>query len=139
MWLVSTGQATWEEVFCTKPPVRKILQEEITALRHEWSEDIWLDTFAGWTRALCDIVGVNHAGIAITSLRFLIEMRGLKAIGDKILHLETVDEQAHIAPELRNDRSEAELDRPEVLMLRDAYLLNRKDGVDKRRQKVHLV
>jgi hypothetical protein len=122
VWLVATGRATWDEVFFHKPPpVRQILQEEITALRHEWSESVWLDTFKTWARALQEIVGVECAGIATTDLRFLIEMRSIKAMGGKILHLQAPDEQANVAPELRGHRSETELDSPDVLERRCAH------------------
>jgi hypothetical protein len=50
-------------------------------------------------------------------------MRGIKKMGGKILHLEAPDEQANVAPELRGHRSETELQSPEVLMLRDSYIL----------------
>jgi hypothetical protein len=39
----------------------------------------------------------------------------------KILHLQAVDEQSNVAPELRGHRSEVELDSLEVRELRDAY------------------
>jgi hypothetical protein len=131
-WLVATGRGTFEEVFLTKPPhIRKILQEEMTQLRYEWSESIWLDVFKSWMVSLHEIVGIDVTHVAVTDLRFLIEMRGLKALGGKILHLEAADQQANVAPELRGHRSEAELDSPEVKELRDAYILNRKEGLDK--------
>jgi hypothetical protein len=131
VWLVATQRASWHDVFVTKPPhVRQILQEEITQLRADYSEEIWLDTFCTWMCALKTIVGVQPAGIAVTDLRFLIEMRGIKAMGGKILHLEAPDQQANIAPELRGHRSETELDSPEVKELYDAYMLNRKEGLD---------
>jgi hypothetical protein len=72
-------------------------------------------------RALTAVIGVEPTGVAITDLRFLIEMRGIKAMGGKILHLQAADEQANVAPELRGHRSEVELDSPEVLEMRDAY------------------
>jgi hypothetical protein len=56
-----------------------------------WSEEIWLHTFQTWVRALREIVGVQCAGVAVTDLRFLIEMRGIKAMGGKILHLQAPD------------------------------------------------
>jgi hypothetical protein len=122
VWLVVTGKGAWEEVFYTKPPrVRKILQEEITELRYTFDEHIWLDTMATWIQALQEIVGVAPAGIAVTDLRFLIEMRGIKHMGGKILHLQAPDEQANVAPELRGHRSETELDSPDVLELQCAY------------------
>jgi hypothetical protein len=115
VWLVAIGKGTWEEIFYTKPPrVRKILQEEITALRHEHGEPIWLHTLKSWIRALQEIVGVECAGIAVTDLRFLNELRGIKAMGGKILHLEASDQQANIAPERRGHRSETELNSPEM-------------------------
>jgi dephospho-CoA kinase len=122
VWLVATGSFSWEDIFITKPPLaRKALQEEITDLRKVWSEEIWLHTFQTWMRALQEIVGVECTGIAVTDLRFLIEMRGIKAMGGKILHLEAPDQQAHVAPELRGHRSEVELDSPETQFMRDAY------------------
>jgi hypothetical protein len=82
-----------------------------------------------WIRALTEIVGVQPVGIAITDLRFLIEMRGIKDMGGKILHLEAADQQATLAPERRGHRSEVELDSPEVLKLRDDYIFNEKIGI----------
>ena len=122
MWLHATGRFSWSGIFDDKPPeIRKVLQEELTALRHDWGKSIWLHTFQAWLRAMTEIVGVECAGIAVTDLRFLIEMRGMKAMGGKILHLEAPDQQANVAPELRGHRSEVELDSPEVLELREAY------------------
>jgi hypothetical protein len=82
-------------------------------------------------RALTEVIGVHPVGIAVTDLRFLIEMRGIKAMGGKILHLEAADEQANVAPELRGHRSEVELDSPEVFDLRDARIYNTKDGAER--------
>jgi hypothetical protein len=122
VWLASTQRYNWDDIFYDKPPVvRKALQEEITAIRYQETEYIWLHNMESWLRAMTEIVGVQCAGFAVTDLRFVIEMRGLKAMGGKILHLRATDEQANVAPELRGHRSEVELDRPEVLQLRDAY------------------
>jgi hypothetical protein len=82
-----------------------------------------------WIRALFQIVGVQCAGIAITDLRFLVEMRRIKLIGGKILRLEAIDQQANIAPEPRGHRSETELDSPEVQILRDTDMFNATDGI----------
>jgi dephospho-CoA kinase len=69
VWLSARGYY-WEDVFYNKPPhMRKILQEEITALRHEHGEEIWLNTLKAWMRAMHEIVGVEPVGIAITDLR----------------------------------------------------------------------
>jgi hypothetical protein len=130
VWLASTGRYDWDDIFYNKPPdVRKVLQDEITALRYEWSEHIWASVLESWMRAMFEIVGVQCAGIAVTDLRFLVEMRRMKALGGKILHIEAANQQANIAPELRSHRSETELDSSEVQILRDAYIFNTKDGI----------
>jgi hypothetical protein len=131
VFLVSTGRFTWEEVFSTKPPAcRKTLQEEMTELRHVWGETVWLGTFLNWMRALHDIVGVDADQVAITDMRFLVEMAGVKAIGGKILHIESIDQQENIDPVLRTHRSEMELTSPEMRRIRDGYLFNDKTGID---------
>jgi hypothetical protein len=129
VWLVARGY-DWDDVFYRKPPeMRKILQEEITALRDQHGEPIWLNTLQTWMRALTEIVGVDVPGVAVTDLRFLIEMRGIKAMGGKILHLQAADEQSNVAPELRGHRSEVELDSPEVRPLLESYLFDKQIGV----------
>jgi hypothetical protein len=131
VWLVSTGRFTWDKVFYTKPTeVRKVLQEELTAERYTWSETIWLDTFKAWMRALHEVVGVDASRVAITDMRFLVEMAGVKAIGGKILHIESIDQQENIDPVLRTHRSEMELTSPEMRQMRDGYLFNDKSGID---------
>mgnify|MGYP001564966838 CR=1 FL=1 len=130
VWLAATERYDWDDIFYNKPPeVRKVLQDEITALRYEHSEDIWLHTFASWMRAMHEIVGLHVIGIAVTDLRFLVEMRGIKAMGGKILHIVAPDQQANIAPELRGHRSETEMNSPEIETLRDAYLYNEKTSL----------
>jgi dephospho-CoA kinase len=127
IWLVSTGQATWEEVFVTKPPpVRKLLQEDITQVRYDYDEEIWLRVLQNLIVALEEIVCVKAERVAVTDLRFLIEMRGIKKMGGKVLHIEAADQLQNIAPELRGHRSETELQSPEMLKLQDAYLFNEK-------------
>jgi hypothetical protein len=140
VWLAAIGRYDWDDIFYHKPPaVRQTLHQEITALRHVHSEKIWLRVLEAWVHALREIVGVECAGIAVTDLRFLIEMRGIKAMGGKILHLEAPDQQANVAPELRGHRSETELDSSEVKELRDAWLFNCKDGVEQLRDAGNLV
>jgi hypothetical protein len=132
VWLASTQRYDLDDIFYNKPPVvRKALQEEITAIRYQETEYIWLHNLESWMRALQEIVGVECAGIAVTDLRFLIELRGLKAMGGKILHLQAPDQQANVAPERRGHRSEVELDSPEVLKLRDDYISNEKIDIDR--------
>ena len=140
VWLASTGRYDWDDIFYNKPPeVRKVLQEEITAVRYAYDEHIWAYVLESWMRALFEIVGVQCAGIAITDLRFLVEMRRIKLMGGKILHIEAIDQQANIAPELRGHRSEVELNSPEVRELRDAWIFNRKDGMNNLRDHGELI
>jgi hypothetical protein len=41
VWLAATRDLDWDDIFYHKPPaVRKVLQEELTALRYEYSEHI---------------------------------------------------------------------------------------------------
>jgi hypothetical protein len=106
----------------TKPPhVRRALQAEITAVCTRRHESVWFSTFAVWVRALGEVVGVEPAGVAVTDVRFLAEMYGIKHLGSKILHLEAPDAQAGLTPEQRAHRSETELDSHEVLELRRAH------------------
>jgi hypothetical protein len=131
VWLAARGY-DWDDIFYNKPPeMRKILQEEITMYRQIHDEEIWLHTLQAWMRALFEVVGVDAPGIAVTDVRFLVEMRGLKAMGGKILHLQAPDEQANLAPELGGHRSEVELDSPDVLKLRDDYISNEKIDIDR--------
>ncbi len=138
VWLASTGRYDWDDIFHNKPPeVRKVLQEEITALRYEHSEDIWLNTFKSWMRAMHEIVGLHVPGIAVTDMRFLAEMRGIKAMGGKLVHIEAAD--TNIPVEMRGHRSETELQSPEMRILRDSYIFNEKNGLDRLKYKGNLV
>ncbi len=140
VWMIASGQATWDEVFYDKPPrVRKMFQEDMTALRDTVKEDIWLCVIGVWFRALQEIVGLTPAGIAITDCRFLEEIRGLKAIGAKILHIEAFEEQSNLTAEQKTHRSEIELDSPAMKMLRDAYVFNQKNGLDRLKYQINPV
>lgn len=130
IWMVATGQGTYEEVFYTKPPhVRTALQNDCTAFRETFDEEIWLRVMSTWFIALQDIVRVKMVGIAVTDSRFLAEIRGLKKLGAKTLHVQARDEMMNLTPEQRTNRSETELDSPEMETLRDAHILNQKKGL----------
>jgi hypothetical protein len=58
-------------------------------------------------------------------------MKGVKAIGGKVLHIEAADQLENIAPELRGHRSETELLSPEMLTSRVGSLLHEKNGISK--------
>jgi hypothetical protein len=119
VWLVSTGQGTWEEIFYTKPPrVRQLLQEDLNRVHSTWDERIWLRTFQNFLRLLDEVVGVGADRVAVCDLRFVEEMRGLKQMGGKIIHLMAPD--TNVPEHLQSHRSETELDSPEMRELRDA-------------------
>jgi hypothetical protein len=130
-FLVGSGQATFEEAFFTKPThVREKMQRQPTEQREEFGEELWASVFLTWMRALKEIVGIPVKKVAITDLRFMTEIYYLKQAGGKMLHLEAPIETSSIPPELQNHRSELEMDRAEIDMLRDAYLFNPKLGVE---------
>ena len=133
VWLVSTGQGTWEEIFHTKPPkIRQLLQEDLTKERSIWDERIWLRTLQNFVRLLDEVVGVAADRIAICDLRFVEEMRGLKQMGAKIIHLMAPD--TNVPVELQGHRSETELDSPAMRELRDALIFNEKQDVHQLRR-----
>ena len=87
--VVATGQATFDEVFYTKPPrVRTLLQEIGESMRQEVDIDIWANMFLIWLRVINEVMKLNVYKIAVIDVRHPNEIACLKAIGGKILHVE---------------------------------------------------
>ena len=61
--------------------MRKLLQEDITQVRYDEDEEIWLRVLQNLIQALDEIVCVKTDRLAITDLRFLTEMKGIKELG----------------------------------------------------------
>ena len=87
--VVASGQATFEEVFYTKPPrVRTLLQEIGESHRQQVDLDIWSNMFLTWVRIMNKVMKLRITKIAVIDVRHPNEIACLKAIGGKILHLE---------------------------------------------------
>lgn len=112
IWLVGKGEATYDEVFHTKPPhVRKLLQEEGTERgRLVYGEDVWCNTAATWIRHLHETWGVQ--AIVIPDVRFPNEVAMIQRLGGKVLRISAPKRAASSAltPEQRAHQSETALD-----------------------------
>lgn len=122
-WLVATGQATWEEVFITKPPhIRHLLQQEGTEKgRNVYGDDIWCEAALSWINTLKRYNGVNH--IVFGDCRFLNEAKFIQSIGGQVFRIVAPNRAAasKLTPEARLHISETALDNWTEF---DAYLYN---------------
>lgn len=87
MWVIGKGQATYEEVFKTKPPhIRKLLQQTGTEEgRDLYGEDVWLRTNLAWLTHLSNTMDINK--ICITDVRFPNEVKFIQDHGGKVLRI----------------------------------------------------
>ncbi|TFH49103.1 MAG: hypothetical protein E4H01_04970 [Lysobacterales bacterium] len=87
VWLAGQGQATYEEVFHTKPPhVRDLLQQEGTERgRNVYGENIWCDTAAMWITLLHEVWGADR--FVIPDIRFPNEVAMVQRLGGKVIRL----------------------------------------------------
>lgn len=87
IWLVATGQATYEEVFVTKPPhVRKLLQEEGTERgRNIYGEQIWCNTALVWMRTIAENSNVKN--FIIPDVRFPNEVDFILGNGGSVYRI----------------------------------------------------
>jgi hypothetical protein len=113
IWTIGKGQATYEEVFHTKPPhVRKALQISGTEEgRNVYGEDIWLDTAATWMEHLSKTWNVNK--FCVTDCRFPNEVEYIQTrLGGKVIRIvaPTRSENNSLTPEARLHISETALD-----------------------------
>jgi len=81
---ISHGDATYEEVFDTKPPrVRRLLQILGTEQGREvWGEDIWVNTMFAWMTLYHKDWGINK--FVIPDVRFPNELRAIQKLGGKV-------------------------------------------------------
>jgi len=88
-FLVGTCQATYEEVFSTKPPhIRHLLQQEGTEKgRMIYGENIWIETAKAWWNTLYSTAGINK--IVVADVRFQNEIKAILNIGGKVLKIES--------------------------------------------------
>ena len=81
---VSHGDATYKEVFDTKPPrVRRLLQILGTEQGREvWGEDIWVNTMFTWMTLYHRDWGIDK--FVIPDVRFPNEVEGIKQVGGRV-------------------------------------------------------
>lgn len=112
VWLIGKGEATYNDVFRTKPPaVRKMLQLEGTENgRHLFGENVWVDTMYAWFEVLN-----NHWGIhkfVVPDVRFPNEVEAIKRLGGKVFRIYAPLRVANnsLSAEARTHASETALD-----------------------------
>lgn len=112
IWIVATNQATYEEVFVTKPAhVRQLLQLEGTERgRNVYGENVWCEAARAWIEHLNKEWGVDS--IAIPDVRFPNEVRFIQQMGGHVLRIEAPERAANssLTPEARLHPSETALD-----------------------------
>jgi dephospho-CoA kinase len=88
IWIVGKGQATYEEVFKTKPDhIRKLLQIAGTEEgRNIYGTDVWLETTLAWLTHLSNTMGINK--FCITDVRFPNEVDFVKSHGGRVYRVE---------------------------------------------------
>jgi hypothetical protein len=87
VWLVGKGEATYEEVFVTKPPhIRKLLQLEGTEYgRLKYGEQVWCNTMGTWMDLLSDAWGINK--FVCPDIRFPNEVKFIQDLGGKVFRV----------------------------------------------------
>lgn len=112
IWLVSTGQATYEEVFVTKPPhIRDLLQKEGTERgRMVYGENIWCNTALYWMTVIAD--HSNCQNFVIPDVRFPNELKFIQNNGGHVYRIIAPTRVANskLTPEAKQHISETALD-----------------------------
>lgn len=120
---VGRKQATYDEVFVTKPPhVRAALQKTGTEEgRLVYGESVWCDTALAWMQHLQKTWGVSK--FAVTDIRFVNEVQFVQNLGGKVLRLVAPGRYATNAMDdhARLHASETSLDEYNSF---DAFVLN---------------
>ena len=125
---IAKGQATFDEVFYTKPPrVRKLLQILGTEQgRDLWGYDIWVDTLFAWIRLFHTSWGMNK--FIIPDVRFPNELESIKAAGGKVFRVISDREHQTMTAEAREHESERAL--TDKMVIFDGTIINTKDTTD---------
>ena len=110
--LIGRGDATYDEVFKTKPPhIRDLLQKEGTERgRMVFGEDVWVFTMQAWMELLEDTWGINK--FIVPDCRFKNEVLAIQKGGGRVIRIIAPlrEEAAHPSEEARNHISETDLD-----------------------------
>lgn len=112
VWLIGKGEATYEEVFHTKPPhIRKLLQLEGTERgRMVYGENVWGDTMYAWFQVINEFWGINK--FVVPDIRFPSEVNVVHNLGGKVFRIVAPNRVANngLSDEARNHLSETSLD-----------------------------
>lgn len=112
VWLAGKGEATYEEVFHTKPPhVRDLLQKEGTERgRMVYGNDVWVNTMVNWMELLSDSWGINK--FIVPDVRFKNEVAAIQSRGGRVIRIIAPEREkiANPTEEARNHISEIDLD-----------------------------
>jgi hypothetical protein len=105
---ISHGEATYEEVFDTKPPrVRRLLQILGTEQgRDVWGEDIWVNTMFAWMTLYHKDWGIDK--FVIPDVRFPNELRAIQKLGGRVYRV-TGDRLGDLTEEAWSHPSEQSL------------------------------
>jgi len=105
---ISHGDATYEEVFETKPPrVRRLLQIMGTEQGREvWGEDIWVNTMFAWMTLYHKDWGIDK--FVIPDVRFPNELTAIQRLGGKVYRV-TGDRLGDLTEEAWSHTSEQSL------------------------------
>lgn len=129
VWLAGKAEATYEEVFHTKPPkVRKLLQEEGTERgRNLYGENIWINTTEQWFKTIQEHWGVDK--FIIPDVRFPNEAEAIQRMGGRVFRIEAPHRAANnnMTPEARQHISETALDGWQHF---DGYIFNDPDHAE---------
>lgn len=122
--IIGKGEATWDEVFNTKPEhVRHLLQKRGTEEgRMVYGEDVWVNMMFTWMKAFSIYWGISK--FIVPDVRFPNEVAGIRKFGGKVYRILAPNRNAD-APatvEARFHPSETSLDN---------YPLNFYDGIIK--------
>jgi hypothetical protein len=112
IWIAGTGQATYDEVFNTKPPhIRKLLQEEGTERgRNVYGPNVWCDVATAWMQLLSETWGEDK--FVFPDIRFPNEVEFIQKLGGKCYRVVAPEREAlnKLTPEARLHISETALD-----------------------------
>jgi len=111
IWIVGKEQATYEEVFKTKPAhIRKLLQVAGTKEgRDVFGEDVWCQTTRAWMTHLSNTMGINK--FCVTDVRFPNEVKFITESGGQVYRIEAPQrvKNSPLSPEARQHISETAL------------------------------
>jgi hypothetical protein len=112
IWIAGKEEATYDEVFNTKPPkIRHLLQQEGTERgRNVYGGNVWCKTLHNWMRLWNENWGISK--FCITDIRFPNEVEFVQSVGGSVIRIEAPQRQdaKGLSAEARSHLSETALD-----------------------------